>query len=74
MIAIAPTSTHHLWVLADTSRSALEILGVTAAVIGVLLWAGGLAWLVLSDVFRATHHPHKHDDQKSGTDTDHPSH
>jgi hypothetical protein len=37
------------WLAADDAVNAVEVL----AVIGVLLWAGGLVWLVVADVLRA---------------------
>lgn len=67
----APLSTRHPWVLAETSQSVLEVLGIVAAVIGVLLWVAGLVWLVLSDVLRAAHHAREHDAAGPGRDSDH---
>lgn len=66
----APWSARHPWVVGETSQSALEVLGIVAAVIGVLLWVVGLLWLVLSDVLRAAHHSRKHD-AGPGRDSDH---
>ena len=59
-----------LWLLTDTWRSTLEVLGIIAAVIGVLLWVGGLAWFVLSDVVHAVEHSHHRHDHEAGTDYD----
>lgn len=67
----APWSAHYPWVVAETSQSALEVLGIVTAVIGVLLWVVGLLWLVLSDVLRAAHHSRKHDAAGPGRDSEH---
>lgn len=64
---------HPPWVLADTSRSTLEVLGVIAAVIGVLLWVGGLVWLVLADAIRALHRSRTHDHHGPSPGPDRPS-
>lgn len=70
MNATAPFATLHPRVAAETSQSALEVLGIVAAVIGVLLWVAGLAWFVVSDVFRAAHHYHKHGPAGTHRDSD----
>lgn len=64
---IDPSRAHSPWVLADNSLSPLEVL----AIIGVVIWVGGLAWLVIADVINAATKRRRH--AGPGHDPDRPS-
>lgn len=65
------TTAPHAWLVADTSRSVMEVLGIVGAVIGVALWVGGLVWFIVRDVSHAvehSHHRHDHGNDADGLD------